>query len=311
MKIAYIFPGQGAQYVGMGKLFYEAFSEAKHRINEAEDLLHLPLKKWMFEGPESELKLTKYSQLALYVTSMAILDVLTKSFALPSPIATGGLSLGEYSALTAAEKLSFQEGVRLVQKRALLMHEACETTKGTMAVVLGMDDQSVRDIVSSMNLPNDLWCANFNCPGQVVISGTIQGIEKAKALLLEKGAKRVLPLEVHGAFHSGLMLSAQEELAHAISQTHFMESAIPVAMNVTGDLATQLDEIQPLLVKQLTSSVLWSNCVRALDSLSPSLFLEIGPGSTLQGMNKRIGPKAQTISIEKPEQLDQLTALLA
>lgn len=311
MKLAFIFPGQGAQCVGMGKLFYDTFSEAKLVIDEADDILNMRLSKLMFEGSESELKVTRNSQPALFVTSMAILKVLQDVYKLPSPIATGGLSLGEYTALVAANKLSFAHGLKLVQKRAHLMHEACEKNKGTMAVVLGLDDQAVIDTVASLNLPNDLWCANFNCPGQVVISGTLQGIEAAKQPLLNQGAKRILPLEVHGAFHSGLMLSAQKELAQVIENTPFMENNTPVAMNVTGQCSSSSQEIKPLLLKQVTSSVLWSRCIRSLDALEPNFFLEIGAGTTLQGMNKRIGPKATTLSIEKPEHLDVLLKAIA
>ena len=304
MKIAYIFPGQGAQAVGMGKAFYDCFSEAKHVFEEADDLLKIKLSSIIFQGPEGELKLTKNSQPALFITSIAILQVLRQHFNLPSPIATGGLSLGEYTALVAAGKITFQEGLQLVQKRARFMHEACEKTQGTMAVVLGLQDQIVREVVTSLDLPNDLWCANFNCPGQVVISGTLQGIEAAKAPLLKQGAKRVLPLEVHGAFHSGLMMPAQEELKKAIDSATFINTSIPIAMNVTGKCEVQSSVIKPLLVEQLTKSVLWSRCIQSLDQLELDCFLEVGSGTTLQGLNKRIAPKAATFSIEKPDQID-------
>ena len=308
---AFIFPGQGAQYVGMGREFFGAYAEARALYEEADDILHFALSKVIFEGPESTLKETRYCQAAIYVTSLAILQVLKRKYNLPSPIATGGLSLGEYSALVAAEKLSFQDGLKLVFERGRLMHEACEKNPGTMAVVLGLADDAVVDIVSSLQIPKEVSCANFNCPGQVVISGTAKGVEVAKTALMAKGAKRVLGLEVHGAFHSQLMASAEKELALAIEGTRFTESAIPIAMNVTGKTTTNISEIKKLLVKQLTSSVRWSSCVNAMDSMLPTHFLEIGCGTTLQGMNKRIGPKAATISIEKTKDIESLVGLYA
>jgi [acyl-carrier-protein] S-malonyltransferase len=180
-----------------------------------------------------------------------------------------------------------------------------------MAVVLGMSDDIVIDIVTSLKIPSEVSCANFNCPGQVVISGTIKGIEAAKTALLAKGAKRVLGLDVHGAFHSNLMASAEKELARVIENMTFMESSIPIAMNVTGAFASSLTDIKKLLVKQLTSSVRWAECVRTIDNLQPTCFIEIGCGTTLQGMNKRIGPKGLTFSIEKTKDIEQLLELLS
>ena len=310
-SFAYIFPGQGAQYVGMGKEFFDSFAEARHVVEQAEDTLHTPLKKTLFEGPESLLKETRHCQVAMFVTSLSILNVLKTKFHFPAPLATGGLSLGEYTALVASEKLSFDAGVKLVSERSRLMHEACEKNPGTMAVVLGLSDEVVEDIVSSLRLPSEVSCANFNCPGQVVLSGTHKGIETAKTALLTKGAKRILALEVHGAFHSMLMTSAEKELTRLIEETPFNDSAIPVAMNVTGRCTSSLSDIKKLLVQQLTSSVRWSSCVQAIDSLHPTHFLEIGCGTTLQGMNKRIGPKALTYSIEKPKDIEPLLEILS
>lgn len=305
-KTICIFPGQGSQYVGMGKSFYDSYAEARHIFEHSEDILQTNLRKIIFEGPEGNLKETKNSQPAIYVTSYAILHVLTKKYNFQEPIATGGLSLGEYTALAAANSCSFEDGLRLVQRRAQLMHDACESTKGTMAAVMGLSDEVVIDTVASLQMPNDIWCANFNCPGQVVISGTFKGIEAARQPLLDRGAKRVLNLEVHGAFHSGLMKSAEQELALAINDTSFAKSFIPTVSNVTGTIPASIDEMKKLLLKQLTSSVRWTSCIKTLDALQPDYFVEIGCGTTLQGMNKRINPQAPTLSIEKPENIENL-----
>lgn len=310
-SFAYIFPGQGAQYVGMGKEFFDAYSEARHIFEQAEDTLHTSLTKQIFEGPENVLKETRQCQVAIFVTSLALLHVLKTKFHLPPPLATGGLSLGEYTALVAAEKLSFDAGLKLVSERSRLMHEACEKNPGTMAVVLGLSDDTVEEIVSSLRIPSEVSCANFNCPGQVVISGTHKGIEMAKTALAAKGAKRVLGLEVHGAFHSKQMASAEKELARLIEETPFIENALPVAMNVTGRCTSSLSDIKKLLVQQLTSSVRWGSCVQSIDGLHPTHFIEIGCGTTLQGMNKRIGPKALTLSIEKPKDIEPLLEILS
>lgn len=302
-KIAFLFPGQGAQYPGMGKDFFDQFAVAKETFQEADDLLHFSLSKLIFSGSLEELTLTKNAQPAIFVESLALLRVLKKEMSALDPQATAGLSLGEYSALTAAGKLTFKEALLLVQKRAELMHSACEKNKGTMAAVLGME----AEIVEKLLLPlakDQVFPANFNTPGQVVISGSVPGVEKASLLLKEKGAKKVIPLKVHGAFHSDLMEEARISLAPEIEKTAFLESPIKVAMNVPGDFVQDIKKMKEFLIAQLVSPVRWQKCVEALDRSGIDLFIEIGPGKTLSAMNRKIQPKGSTLSLEKVSDLE-------
>ncbi len=305
MKYAFLFPGQGAQYPGMGKDFAQKYSIARETYEEADELLGRFLSKTIFEGPQEELTKTKNSQPGIYVTSIAILRVIQELFPEKVPAITAGLSLGEYSALTAANHLDFQEGLQLVQKRADLMNEACENTNGTMAVILGLSGQDVEEMVKHLNMPQDLWVANLNCPGQVVVSGTEKGIEAVTPKAKEAGAKRVLPLQVHGAFHSGLMQSAELALTPHIQDTAFVESSIPVVMNVDGLLTTSIPTIKENLIKQVTGSVRWEQGIRQIEQEGVTQYIEIGCGKTLAGFNKRI-QAGETISIEKIEDLERL-----
>jgi [acyl-carrier-protein] S-malonyltransferase len=306
-QTAFIFPGQGAQYPGMGKDLARDFPVAKQTFEEADDLLGQSLSALMFDGAGEELTQTRHCQLALFVHSIAILRVIGELYPELQPTVCGGLSLGEYSALTASGRLPFDQTLQLVRERANAMHEACEATQGTMAVVMGLDAAEVESLVEALQLPNDLWAANFNCPGQVVISGTAKGIEAAKKEAEKRGARRVLPLQVHGAFHSGLMLSAEKKLAPFVAQAPILaESQTALVMNVPGDYVESLDQVRKNLVEQVTHPVRWEACIRAMASKGISRFLEIGAGRTLAGMNKRIGVPATTISIDKAEQLKQL-----
>ncbi len=302
-KVTFLFPGQGAQYVGMGKDFFQNYAIARETYQEAEDLLKHNLTKTIFEGPESELTKTLNSQLGIYVTSMALLRVLKQAFPEIQPAFCAGLSLGEYSALTASGRLDFSAALSLVQHRAQFMNEACEAYPGTMAVVMGLEGSEVEELVASLKLPQDLWAANFNCPGQVVISGTSKGIEIGTEAAKARGAKRVLPLQVYGAFHSGLMQSAQDKLAEYIMRAPFKEGACRLVMNVPGDFTSDMGQIVQYLIKQVTHPVRWEQSVRQLQGAGTDLYIEIGCGKTLSGLNKRIGVVAPTLNIEKVEDL--------
>lgn len=310
-RIAFIFPGQGAQYPGMGKDFFAEFPEAKLTFQEAEDVLHTKITSVIFDGPASSLNETAKSQVAIFVNSIAILRVLERLFPSLQPYVCAGLSLGEYSGLVASGRLDFPSCLRLVQRRAQLMNDACELTKGTMAVVLGLEGDEVEEIVAGLKLPNDLWVANFNSPGQVVISGTQKGIDAGTAAVKAKGAKRVLPLAVHGAFHSGLMQSAEKELAHDIQRSQLNDSNVKFVMNVPGDFVNESSQIRNFLIKQVTSSVRWERGIRSIDKEGVDLYLEIGCGKTLQGLNKRIGTSAPTLGIEKVEELKELESVMS
>lgn len=294
MKIAFIFPGQGSQYVGMGKDFYDAFPIARETFQEADHILNENLSKIIFEGPESTLTQTRYSQVAIFVVSMAILRVIQQQFPDLIPDVCAGLSLGEYTALCASGRLGFAETLLLVKERARLMNEACEKTTGTMAAVLGLDAAGVEAAVKGID---GVWVANFNAPGQTVISGTKEGIEKASVILKEKGAKRIIPLTVHGAFHSGLMKMAQDQLTPAIQQAPIQNSTIAFCMNVPGNYVQSIDEIRQNLASQVTHSVRWEQEIEAMKASGIEFFLEIGCGKTLSGLNRKMN--AQGHSVDK------------
>jgi [acyl-carrier-protein] S-malonyltransferase len=307
-KWACIFPGQGAQYVGMGKDFYEAFHIAKETFQEADDILQQNFSRVIFEGSVKTLALTKNSQIAIYVVSMAILRTLYAQFpVLKKPAICGGLSLGEYTALSASEKISFGDCLRLVQARAEAMHEACEETDGTMQVVLGLTEDVVAFVLKQISSESGpVWIANINCPGQIVIAGAVKNVEIAAEYLKQKGAKRTLNLEVSGAFHSGLMQSAREKLADKIQDAPICESAIPLAMNVPGTIVNSVAMIKQYLLEQVTSPVRWQECILTMQNSGVHAFLEIGPSKTLSGMNKKIEVPAPTLSVEKVADLDKL-----
>lgn len=309
-KIAFLFPGQGSQRVGMGKDFYDEFAIARQTLEEANDTLQRNLTKIIFEGPDELLTETANSQVALFAVSIAILRVIQQLSPSLQPSYAAGLSLGEYTALTAVGYLPFTDGLKLVQLRGTAMNDACVQKPGTMAVVTGLEADAVEQVVREINLPNELWAANFNCPGQTVISGTLHGIEVATKVLQERGAKRVLPLNVHGAFHSGLMQPAALPLKEAIAAAHWKQSAIPVVLNTTAKLTTDLQEIKTQLGLQVTSPVRWEQSIRALDANAVEVYLEIG-GKALSGLNKRIGTPAPTNSIEKVADLALLDQMMA
>ncbi|MBP7073960.1 MAG: ACP S-malonyltransferase [Rhabdochlamydiaceae bacterium] len=300
-KKAFIFPGQGAQVVGMGKDFYEAFSVAREMFEEASDVLSQNMKELIFSGPMEELSQTKNSQPAIFITSAAILKTVREQFPNLTPFVCAGLSLGEYTALFAAEKISFSECLKLVAARGAYMQEACGEKPSTMRVVLGLDPEVVK-----AHLPENIWIANLNCPGQVVIAGLTSQMPVAEELLKAQGARRVLPLEVSGAFHTPLMRSAQLKLESQLRSAQLEESSIEIVMNVPGDFAKTIPEIRSNLIDQVASPTRWEQGIRKIEETGVDLYIEMGPGKTLAGMNKKIGATAPTISIEKVSELESL-----
>ena len=291
MKV-YIFPGQGSQFPGMAKDLVENFEMAKAIVQEADEILGFSLSKIMFEGTDEELKQTKVTQPAIYLHSVLVAK-LAKDF---KPEMVAGHSLGEFSALVAAGALSWQDGLKLVSKRALAMQAACEIQKSTMAAVLGLPDATIQEICAKSN--ESVVAANFNCPGQVVISGSVEGIEKVGEELKAAGAKRVLPLPVGGAFHSPFMEPARVELAAAIEQTEIKAPICPIFQNVNAKPSQDPAVIKQNLIDQLTGAVLWTQSVEAMIAAGATEFVECGPGKVLQGLVKKINGEAIVSSAE-------------
>ncbi|MFT4575194.1 MAG: [acyl-carrier-protein] S-malonyltransferase [Polaribacter sp.] len=280
---AYIFPGQGAQFTGMGLDLYENSKVAQGLFEKANEILGFSITDIMFEGTAEQLKQTKVTQPAIFLHSVILAKVLGDSF---QPEMVAGHSLGELSALVANGVLSFEDGLTLVSKRAMAMQKACEITPSTMAAVLGLDDTVVEEICKSID--GVVVAANYNCPGQLVISGEVSAIEKACEVLIEKGARRALILPVGGAFHSPLMEPAREELAAAIEATTFSNPACPVYQNVPAKAVTSPDEIKKNLMAQLTAPVKWTQCVQSMIADGGAEFIEVGPGKVLQGLMRKI-----------------------
>lgn len=292
-KHAYVFPGQGAQFVGMGKDLYDNYSQAKELFERANEILGFRITDILFAGTDEDLKQTKVTQPAVFLHSVIRAICLGDEF---KPDMVAGHSLGEFSALVASGALSFEDGLRLVSKRALAMQAACELQASTMAAVLGLDDAKVVEVLAEIK-DDVVVAANFNCPGQLVISGTISGVEKACELLKAAGAKRALPLKVGGAFHSPLMEPAREELARAIQETPFATPRCPIYQNVTASAVTNPDEIKTNLIAQLTAPVRWTECVQAMVADGAVHFTELGPGNVLQGLVKKIATDVTAESI--------------
>lgn len=287
MKRAYVFPGQGAQFSGMGKELFETSREARARFEEADEVLGFALSKIMFEGTADELKATRVTQPAVFLHSMAAVAA-ADAF---TPDMTAGHSLGELSALVAARSLNFSDGLRLVSKRAEAMQKACEAEPSTMAAVLGLADEKVEEICAETE--GVVVAANYNCPGQLVISGSVPAVEAAAEKLKEAGARRALILPVGGAFHSPLMQPAAAELKAAIEATEFHAPVCPVYQNVTAEASTDPQTIQKLLIEQLTAPVRWTQSVQKMVEDGASSFTELGPGKVLQGLIRKIHPEAQ------------------
>lgn len=287
MKTAYVFPGQGAQFSGMGKDLYESNGEAKALFDRANEILGFEITKIMFEGGDEELRQTKVTQPAVFLHSV----ILASTIGQFKPDMVAGHSLGELSALVANKTLRFEDGLNLVYKRALAMQKACEMNPSTMAAILGLEDGIVEETCAS--IADVVVAANYNCPGQLVISGSIAGIDAACAALTEKGAKRALKLPVGGAFHSPLMEPARAELAEAIENTVFNEPICPVYQNVTASAVSDPTEIQANLMAQLTAPVRWTQSVQQMVSDGATHFVEVGPGKVLSGLVKKIHREAE------------------
>jgi [acyl-carrier-protein] S-malonyltransferase len=289
---AYVFPGQGAQFPGMGKDIFDKNSNAASLFKSADDILGFKLTEVMFSGTAEEQKQTKVTQPAIFLHSVVV--ALTSETFQPDMVA--GHSLGEFSALVANKCLSFEDGLRLVSKRAIAMQHACEINPSTMAAIIGLDDKVVEDICASIN--EVVVAANYNCPGQLVISGSMKGIDIACEKLKAAGAKRALPLQVGGAFHSPLMEPAREELAAAIDQTKFSQPTCPVYQNVNALPSTNVNDIKKNLIAQLTAPVRWTQSVQNMSKDGATVFIECGPGKVLQGLVRKIVPTAEVASLE-------------
>ena len=287
---AYIFPGQGAQFSGMGKDLYESSSEARDLFEKANDILGFKITDIMFEGSAEDLKQTKVTQPAIFIHSV-ILSRLLSDF---KPDMVAGHSLGEFSALVANKTLNYEDGLKLVSQRAQAMQKACELEPSTMAAVLGLEDEMVEAVCSETE--GIVVAANYNCPGQLVISGEVDAIEKACEHLKERGARRAMVLPVGGAFHSPLMEPARKDLEAAIEQTNFAEPICPVYQNVTTFGVTDPAEIKKNLIFQLTAPVKWTQSVQNMIKDGASSFIEVGPGKVLQGLVKKIDRSAETSS---------------
>ena len=290
---AYIFPGQGAQFVGMGLDLYEKSAEAKTLFEAANGILGFSITDIMFSGTDEDLKQTKVTQPAIFLHSVILSKVLGKNFA---PQMVAGHSLGEFSALVANGALSFEDGLQLVAKRAAAMQKACELQPGTMAAVLGLEDAKVEELCATID--GIVTPANYNCPGQLVISGELKAVEAACEKMKEAGAKKALILSVSGAFHSVLMKPAEEELAAAIEQTAFHKPLCPVYQNVTTTAVSDENAIKTNLIKQLTAPVKWTQSVQQMIADGATEFIEVGPGKVLQGLVKKINKEAVVASAE-------------
>ena len=290
---AYVFPGQGAQFPGMAKDIYDSSSKAQERFAEANEILGFDIKEIMFNGSDEDLKQTKVTQPAVFLHSVLLAEELGSLF---TPNMTAGHSLGEFSALVASGALDFHNGLSLVSKRAMAMQKACELNPSTMAAILGLEDAMVENICADTD--GVVVAANYNCPGQLVISGSNAAIDKACEALTGAGAKRAIKLQVGGAFHSPLMEPAREELAAAIQEANFSSPKCPIYQNVTAQPETDAATIQKNLVAQLTSPVRWTQIMQNMIANGATSAVEVGPGKVLQGMFKKVDRKFDTSSAE-------------
>lgn len=305
MSTAFIFPGQGAQVVGMGKDFYEKYEESRGIFDKASELLGFDMKELCFEN-EKDINITEYTQPALLTVSVAILRVLEQKGIRPDVCA--GLSLGEYCAMVASEVMSFEDAVKTVRQRGILMQEAVPLGVGAMCAVLGLDGETVNKVCQGVD---DVYVANYNCPGQIVISGKAEAVEQTAGLLKEAGAKRCMMLNVSGPFHSPLLREAGDKLAEVLKDVKLNDGfTIPYVTNVTAEYVNTTEEIRELLRKQVSSSVMWQQSVENMIAKGVDTFVEIGPGKTLAGFMKRINKEVRMVNIGSVEDLEKAVELL-
>ncbi len=307
-KVAFLFPGQGSQKVGMGRSLYEGFPESREVFDLADEILGFNLSKFCFEGPEEKLRETRYTQLAVMVCSIAAFKALEGIGMLPEGVA--GHSLGEYSALVAAGAIDFADALRAVSARAQAMSEAAEANPGTMAAVIGLDQERLSRICRDASADGLVVMANFNSPEQIVISGEKKAVRRAMDLAKSAGARRCVPLRVSGAFHSPLMKPAGEKLAVVLSAIQFNPPKFKFVANVTGDFTSDPDEIRSLLIKQITNPVRWTDSIQKLVDAGFDTFVEVGPGRVLSGLVAKIDRNLRTISVEGTEDVERIRGMI-
>ena len=304
-KIVFMFPGQGAQYVGMGKDFYDSFACSKEIFDKANEVLDIDVKKLCFEENE-DINITEYTQAAMVTASVAILKKIEEMGLKPD--LTAGLSLGEYCALVASDVMSFEDAVKVVRQRGILMQDTVPAGEGAMSAVLGMKKEAIEAVLPDVE--GIVTIANYNCPGQIVISGKKEAVETACEKLKEAGAKRTVMLNVSGPFHSRMLTGAGEKLGEVLKNVEVHTPVIPYVANVTAAYVTDADEVKPLLEKQVSSSVRWQQSVEAMLADGVDTFIEIGPGKTLAGFMKKIDRTAKVLNIEKLEDVDKVVEAL-
>jgi [acyl-carrier-protein] S-malonyltransferase len=300
-KKAFLFPGQGSQYVGMAKDLFDSSVEAKEMIRTADDAIGANLSYIMFNGPEEQLKQTEFTQPAIFLHSVVLASIIRTL----SPFAAAGHSLGEYSALVSAGAIQFYDAIKVVRERGRAMQQAGVDNLGTMAAVVGLNPEVVNDLCEKASIEGIVQCANFNSPGQIVISGSVPGVKKAMELCKSNGAKLVKELVVSGAFHSPLMQSAKDLLLNVLNETPIYDAKFPVYANVTSKPVINNKEIKNLLYEQVTSPVRWEETIKNMISDGISEFYEIGPGKVLQGLVKRINPDVKIFGIDKFEDVEK------
>lgn len=305
-RVALIFPGQGSQEVGMGGAISERFSSARETFEEANEILGFDIRKLCVEGPEDELTLTKNSQPAIFITGIACLRALQEAFpGMPIPSAAAGLSLGEFTAHVAAGTFSFADGLRLVRQRGEAMQDACDREPSTMASIVGLDLETVKQICAMFQDRGVLDLGNLNCPGQIAISGSVEAVKAAMEEAEKRGAQKVVQLQVSGAFHSRLMKPAEDKLRRAVADTKMAAPKYPVIANVSALPVTEPGEIREALLKQLCSPVLWERSMRYLIDRGTSLFMELGHGRVLRGLMRRIDKNQGVANVQDPDSLEK------